>query len=509
MPYSTPQELCFAFDKDIMLYNLLKKTSIFFTAFVLAFTAALLPFSHVSYADEVTRDDINAARMAIPISSNEIPGWPQGPETGSESAILMEADNGIILYAKNIDTPRYPASTTKIMTCLLAAENCSMDEMVGFSNNAVFGIDRGSSNVGMDVGQEITMEEAIYCVMLASANEVAVAIAEHISGSVEEFSKLMNERARELGCTNTNFVNPNGLPDEEHLTTAHDLALIAQEFNKNETLRRIAGTRIYDVVATSTQPDSFTMTNHNKMYPGNSRSYDYTTWGKTGYTNAARETLVTCAEKDGLNLICVVMKAEPPYQYTDTYNLFEYGFQNFERLNIAENETRYDLDNSDFFNTDNGIFGNTKTLVSLSTDGYVVIPKTASFEDLNSEVNYDDKNENSLGRVTYSFGDIYVGETDLLLSDSNVKTYIFGETVSDDEIEEVSKDGIPGFSNNDVVFLDIKKVLIVAGIVAGAILIILLIILFIKNYFFSAQRRRRKIRKRNRRYFSEFDDFDF
>ncbi|MCR4589371.1 MAG: D-alanyl-D-alanine carboxypeptidase [Lachnospiraceae bacterium] len=479
------------------------------TAFTFLISAVLLPLSETALADEVTREDINAACMALPVSSNEIPGWPQGPETGSESAILMEADTGVILYSKNIDIQHYPASTTKVMTCLLAAENCSMDEMVGFSKNAVFGIDRGSSNVGMDVGQEITMEEALYCIMLASANEVAVAVAEHISGSVEEFSKLMNERAKELGCTNTNFVNPNGLPDEEHLTTAHDLALIAREFNKNETLRRISGTRIYDVNATSTQPDTFTMTNHHKMYPGNSQSYDFTTWGKTGYTNVARETLVTCAEKDSMNLICVVMKAEPPLQYTDTYNLFEYGFQNFERLNIAENETKYNLDSSDFFNSDNGIFGNTKTLVSLSTDGYVVIPKTASFEDLTSEVTYDDKNENSLAKITYTYGDIYVGETDVLLSDSNMKTYMFGENVEEDEEDTLSANGAPGFNNAGVVFLDIKQVLIIAGIAAGVVLIVLLIILFIKNYFFSAQRRRRKIRKRNRRYFSEFDDFDF
>lgn len=493
-------------------FRTLKKTGpkamALFTAFILLILT-LSAFPDRAFGDEVTREDINAARMALPVSSNDIPGWPQGPDTGSESAILMDADTGVILYAKNIDIQHYPASTTKIMTCLLAAENCSMDEMVGFSNNAVFGIDRGSSNVGMDVGQEITMEEALYCIMLASANEVAVAVAEHISGSVEEFSELMNKRAKELGCTNTHFVNPNGLPDEEHLTTAHDLALIAKAFNENETLRRISGTRIYEVKATSTQPDTFMMTNHHKMYPGNSQAYDYTTWGKTGYTNVARETLVTCAEKDGMNLICVVMKSEPPLQYTDTYNLFEYGFQNFEKLNIAENETKYNLDSSDFFNSDNGIFGNTKTLVSLSPDGYVMIPKTASFEDLTSEVNYDDKNGDSLAKVTYSFGDVYVGETDVLLADSNMKTYLFGESVSENGTESVSADGTPGFDNDDVVFLDIKKVLIIAGIAVGVVLIILLIILFIKNYFFSAQRRRRKIRKRNRRYFSEFDDFDF
>ena len=470
---------------------------------------SILPLISTAVLAEPSREDINAARMAMPVSSNSIPGWPQGPETASESAILMEADTGVILYAKNIDVPHYPASTTKIMTCLLAVENSSLDEMVSFSNNAVFGIDRGSSNVGMDVGQQITMEEAIYCVMLASANEVAVAIAEHISGSVEDFAWLMNKRAKELGCTNTNFVNPNGLPDEEHITTAHDLALISRAFNENETLKRIAGTRIYDVEATDTQPDSFTMVNHNKMYPGNSYGYDYTTWGKTGYTNVARETLVTCAEKDGMDLICVVMKAEPPCQYTDTYNLFEYGFQNFVRLNIAENETKYDLDSADFFNSDNGIFGNTRSLVSLSGEGYVVIPKTASFDELESDINYDDKNEYALATVSYRFNDVYVGETDVLLSESNVKTYVFGEPVSENKAEEEEEGKNHGFGGDGIIFLDIHHILKTAAIAVGAVLLILLIILFIKNYFFSERRRRSRIRKKNRRYYSEFDDFDF
>ena len=177
-------------------------------------------------------------------------------------------------------------------------------------------------------------------------------------------------------------------------------------------------------------------------------------------------------------------------------------------MNIAENEKKYDMESSDFFNTDSGIFGNTRSLVSLSGDGYVVIPKNAAFEDLTSEINYDDKNDNSLAKITYKFGDVYVGETDLLLSESNVKTYVFGETVSEDKVEEVS-DNNHGFGGEGIIFVDIHRVLKIAAIIVGGLFLFLLIILFIKNYFFSAQRRRRKIRKKHRRYFSEFDDFDF
>ena len=199
------------------------------------FCHAFWSYAFPSYAaslEELTQDMEN--RKALPVESNEIENWPKGPAIGAEAAIVMEANTGIILYSKNIHEQLYPASTTKILTCLIAAETSSLDEMVSFSENAVFSIPRGSSNMGMDMGQALTMEEALYGILVGSANETANAVAEHIGGSIEGFADMMNEKAKELGCTDSHFANPNGLHDDNHYTSAYDLATIARSFFQNE-----------------------------------------------------------------------------------------------------------------------------------------------------------------------------------------------------------------------------------------------------------------------------------
>ena len=258
------------------------------------------------------------------------------PAVEAESAILMDADTGVILYEKNIHTRQYPASITKIMTALLAQENCDMDEVINFSRTAVYTVERGSSNIGIDENETLTMEDALYALLLASANEVANGIAEHISGSVDAFAELMNERAKELGCEDTHFINPHGLPNDNHYTSAYDMALIARAFFSYENLSTISGTAFYHINATATQPDEIDLGNHNKMLPGTNRGsgyyYEGLVGGKTGYTDIARQTLVTCAERDGVRLICVVMKDESPSQYKDSAALYDYGFANYRKI---------------------------------------------------------------------------------------------------------------------------------------------------------------------------------
>ncbi len=490
-----------------MFNNIKKPLSVLSALFITA--GALFSGVGTVYADEPTREDINAVRMAMTASSDLIPGWPASPKICSESAVVMDSDTGVILYSKNADVVHYPASTTKVMTCLLAAENCSLDEIVYFSHEAVYGIDRGSSNVGIEEGQAMTMEEALYCVMLASANEVASAVAEHVGGSIEHFAEMMNERAAELGCTNTHFVNANGLPNEEHLTTAHDLALITRAFNNNESLRRIAGTNHYRMEASVSQPDTFDLANHHKMYPGHGdTSYEYLTWGKTGYTNVARSTLVSCAEKNGMNLVCVVMKAEPPYQYSDTRELFEYGFNNFQKLYVADNEESFNIVSSDFFDTDSSIFGSTKSLLELDSSGYCIIPNTAGFDDLTYDISYDTVKAQDIANINYSYQGVYVGGTSLRLMDSGTSEFSFGTASVSGNVEPVTAEQTNEDKKSNVIYINIRTIMII-GIVAVAILIIVLVLwlLFRKNSY--SNRRRRNILKRNRRYNSEFDDFDF
>ncbi|MBQ9135571.1 MAG: D-alanyl-D-alanine carboxypeptidase, partial [Lachnospiraceae bacterium] len=156
-------------------------------------------------------------RVAIPIETNSIENWPEGPVVTSQSAILIDAETGVILYAKNIHEQLYPASTTKLLTCLIATEQCSMDEIVTFSHDAIFDTPRDSSHIALDEGNQLTLEQCLNAILIASANEVSFGVAEHVTGtSWEDFAPLMNERATELGCVDSNFVNPNGLPDENH-----------------------------------------------------------------------------------------------------------------------------------------------------------------------------------------------------------------------------------------------------------------------------------------------------
>ena len=191
--------------------SLLRSLALSLTAAAAAFSVAVCSCLPVRAATQ-TEQTLEAQR-AMPIQSNEVDGWPQGPVVSAESAILIEAQTGTVLYAKNIHQQQYPASTTKILTCLLAVERCSMDEIVTMSATAIGDTPRDSSHIALDIGNELTMEQCLNAILIRSANEVSFGVAEHISGTWQEFAELMNERARELGCVDSNFVNPNGLPD--------------------------------------------------------------------------------------------------------------------------------------------------------------------------------------------------------------------------------------------------------------------------------------------------------
>lgn len=435
--------------------------------------------------------DLNAefeARKTLPISSNSIENWPEGPQIGAQGAILMEAGTGTILYNKNIHEKLYPASTTKIMTCLLAIEHCSLDEMVSFSKEAVFGIERDSSNAGIDVGEQISLEECLYIILLYSANEVTAAVGEHVAGSIDGFVDMMNEKAKELGCQNTHFNNTNGLPDENHYTSAYDLALIAQEFFKNETLCKISGTSFYTVNATPTQPDTWDMQNHHKLCKNLPYEYDGFVGGKTGYTNVARQTLVSCAERNGMKLICVVMKEEAPYQFKDTISLFDYGFNNFMKLNAAENDTKYTLGNTDFFNTQSDIFGSSKQIISINPNDYVVLPVTANFDNTTSELVYDTTSENDIATIQYKYNGVDVGTASVQLASDIGEEYNFDGPVI--EKTPVKEDAAKG---PKVIFINILKVLGVILLLAILFIVACFVRAYMMGYHFGNKKRKKKV----------------
>lgn len=261
------------------------------------------------------------------VQTDALANWPQGPAIYAESGILVDLDTQEILYSKNIDKQLYPASITKVMTTLVAIESSSPEEPVTFSQHALDSIEWDSSNIGCRLNETLTMEQCWYAMMLNSANEVCCGVAEHISGSIEAFVEKMNQKAAELGCTNTHFSNPNGLPDETHYTTAHDMALIANAAYQNETFRQVFSTRQYEIPSTPQYTETRYLYNHHKMMqPDTEYYYEGCLGGKTGYTETALNTLVTIASRNGKNLLCVTMRTQGRQVYTDTASLFDYGF---------------------------------------------------------------------------------------------------------------------------------------------------------------------------------------
>ena len=456
------------------------------------------------------KEDNIAANRAVPVESNLVENWPTGPIVNAESAILIEANTGTILYAKNIHEKQYPASTTKILTTLIAHETCSMDELVSFSKDAVFDIDRGSNHIAIDVGEKLTMEDCLKAILIRSANEVSLAVAEHISGGAwEEFAPIMNARAKELGCLNSNFVNPNGLPDENHYTTAYDLAMIGKAFFANETLCKITLSPMLKIAASEYQPDDIAEVNQMELISRGKYAYEYLVGCKTGYTNAARSALVSCAEKNGLKLICVVLRDEAPYQYEDTIALFEYGFSNFDKVNVSQTETKYNIENTGSFYSGNDIFGSSQPLLSLNKSDCIILPKTIEFTDLISSISYDTPDAGQAALITYSYNDVILGTVSVDLTTPKTENQPFGnaDDWKDDASDNPDTGNVPaeGTDNNtdtaqkdsqqsapSFVFVNVGKILLWALGIAVVILLLVIIRAFLKNYQINRRRARRR-----------------
>lgn len=483
-----------------MLKSCFPKIICIFTSLLLCLSFTT-PFYAVMTAATLTQAEEAELRKSMPVESNNIEGWPTGPLIGASSAILMDADTGVVLYEKNVHEKLYPASTTKLLTALLASENSTMDEVVTFSKNAVFGIERDSSHIGIDVGEQLTMEQCLYGILLGSANEVSYAVAEYIGGDLESFVKLMNDRAIDIGCTETHFLNANGLPDPDHYTTAYDLALIARECYKNEIISKISGTTYYTIPPTNIQTEERPLTNHHLLLPNLKYAYEYVIGGKTGYTDEARQTLVTCAEKDGLRLICVIMKEESPNQFLDTISLFDYGFDNFQKINIADSEKNYSMDTSNFFNTNVDILGSSKSLLMIHPTGDILIPKTALFTDAKAEINYLSNDNDSVATLKYYFGGAYVGETTIDYVSDKTSVFEFSKIITEtDEVEPV-----PVEKETKTIFINVKIVFIIILSIIGLIFILFVIRAILNNIYFS-KKRRRKPKRRNYHYSSRYDN---
>lgn len=343
------------------------------------------------------------------ISTNAIPGWPQAQDITSTAAVVVEESTSTILYAKNMDQPLYPSSAVKIMTCLVALENSSLDEQVTMTETGVAEVTDGSANISSQLGEVFTMEQCLYAIMVGSANDIALQVAEHVSGSVEAFVQKMNEKAKEVGCKDTVFTNPTGLPDENQHTTAHDLARITRAAMQNDTLRTISSSVSYTIPATNLSGGDRVLTsNFTMIKPGDPAYYQGCLGGKEGFTQASGSVLATAANRNGMTLICVVLNGASGQTDDEAIALLDYGFNNFKKVSLG---------NNDF---------------SIISGGTVIIPSNASASDLKTT---DQKQDDGTLKRKYFFeNDKQVGSAKVEVRDTNANKQALAE--SEKHLEE-------------------------------------------------------------------------
>ena len=414
--------------------------------------------------------------LSVPRTVRAAVPWPNEVVIQAEGGILMDADSGCVIYGKNLHERFFPASITKILTALIIVERCSLDETLTFSHNAVYNVERGSTSAGYDTGDQITVREALYAMLLKSANEVANALAEHCAGSIEAFADLMNEKAAELGCTGSHFANPSGLNNPEHYTTPYDYALIAQAAFNNPTFVEFDSTTYYELPPNATNAECFTVYCGHKMLKKNSNQYyPGIIGGKTGYTTLAGNTLVTCAERDGLRLITVILNGHSTH-YSDTKTLLDLGFANFRNENIGDYDATYTS-----IENDTNLTGSNPAVLHIDSSRTATLPKTAQFSDAQTELSYDlDEHDpkNAVARIRYLYDGRVIGTT-WLRPDSEVRVDRSAEPSAADPAEA------PGtfspvesirklFADGDAAgrFLIILIGILIIGLLAGIVLLI-------------------------------------
>ena len=281
---------------------------------------------------------LSSILITLNIFTTSVSASASAPVPSADSAVLMNGITGEVLYSKNPDGVYPPASTTKILTTLLALENCKLDDIITVGE----GPSRADgSSIYLLPGEQLTVRDVLYGLNLQSGNDCAEALAEHISGSVEKFSELMNTRAKELGCKNSNFVNPSGLYHKDHRTSAKDLALVLKELVKHPEYFQIASTMTHIIEPNNKSLEKRYIWNKNKLLQPSNKYYYKDAWaGKTGYTTQSQHSYVAVAERDGQILIVTLVHDCTTNYYKDTINLFNYGFKNFKTNSLfSKNET--------------------------------------------------------------------------------------------------------------------------------------------------------------------------
>ena len=413
----------------------------------------------------------------IPADSNSLSSWPEGPWVNAESAILMDMDTGAVLYAKNAYKEQYPASITKLMTVLTALEYIQPGDKVEFSNESVEFLEPGDASIGMRPGEIIDMKDALYAVLLASANEVSYAVAEsvgkqYLGGGFDEFIDRMNEKAKEIGCLNSHWVNANGLHDDLHYTSAYDMAIIASEIYKEPLFNEIMQEFEHRVPPTNLEEETRVFQQNHKMtWENGMYYYEYCKGGKTGFTDQAQTTLVTLADDGNMKLAAVLLYDRGGHAYEETRSLFDYGYDNFSKVKVSEVEKNTDIK---YYKDDNVAF---------------TLPSGVTADKFKKEYNVLGS-DNCEAKVTYSYNGNPMG------------TFVVGLTTS--AYKEITGEDAPEVveaKNKEQKEKDaaVKKTIMIAvGVVIGLIILVL-IVFFIRLYQYKKRKRLRALRAKRRR----------
>ena len=342
------------------------------------------------------------------------------PNINAESALLIDNKTNKVLYSKDMNRKMFPASTTKILTAILVLENHSLDEKVTASYNAVMTIPSGYSTASIQIDEVLTVEQLLELLLVHSANDAANVLAEYTGGSIDSFVAMMNTKINELGLSDTHFTNPYGLQDNNHYTTAHDLAIIMQYCLKNDDFRKIAGQASCAIPSTNkSEPRKYSSTNE-LLIAGNSNYYPNLIAGKTGYTSEAGECLVSAAYNDNLELVGIILNSNS--RFKDTRSLYNYGYTNFSIKNIVNEKdiiTNVEVKNAtkDTKNLNLLVSEDIPVLANSSDDLSKIEPQIT----LNSDIKAPIEDGQVLGKVSYSVNGITYS-TDLIAANNVEKS---------------------------------------------------------------------------------------
>lgn len=464
------------------------------------------------------------AASIILSTSSDINIWPKYDEAlGSKAAYVMDADSGVILFNYNENEKLYPASLTKIMTALIVLERVTnMDELVTFSYNSVTkNIDKSSATIGASAGDQLSVKDCLYSLLLPSANDVANALAEHIAGNMNDFVLLMNERASQLGLKNTNFTNPSGLHDDNQYSTAKDLAIIYKEAMKNKLFMQISSSVSYTHAPirrykNPNNSNNQVLNTNSIMVPGSTYYYKGATSGKTGHTSLAGYNLAMSAKKNNMQLITVLLGAQSEkIRFNEAKKILDFHFDNYKSLTIKNFDPRFIEDPHLSINDVNMV---NSLSITCNDNAHITLPKNVHTSEVTSKISYqvtDIYNKYAIGNINYYLYDKNVGSCTIEGIDPTNPNLLFISHLSitrandtnniiqnnNDNIEKLKVTStLINIDNNGKVLLSNTLIKIIS--ITVVIIIIILIILFLYEKIFTNENFSiNKIRFRIKRFF--------